>query len=77
MHRMTTGNLQYAYRYAYTRQKPANGGFKLFVVSLLQAEHEAIAGQYEFNFGFTNCLQMADRHTFMKFLIKVTQLTFI
>ena len=38
-----------------------------------QAEHEAVAGQYEVNFGFTDALNMADRHLFMKMLIKVLQ----
>ena len=36
-----------------------------------QAEHEAVSNQYELNFGFADAMTSADRHFFLKFMVKV------
>ena len=36
-----------------------------------QVDHEAACCQYEINYGFADALTTADRHAFMKFMIKV------
>ena len=35
-----------------------------------QIDHEAACCQYEVNYGYTDCLRTADRHAFLKFMIK-------
>lgn len=35
-----------------------------------QLDHEAACCQYEVNYGYTSCLRAADRHAFLKFMIK-------
>ena len=39
-----------------------------------QAEKEGMACQYEFSFNYADPLTTADRHSFMKFMIKVCTL---
>ena len=36
-----------------------------------QLDHEASCCQYEINFDYVDALTMADRHAFMKFMMKV------
>ena len=35
-----------------------------------QNDHEDANGQFEMNWGFSNCLQTADRHVFFKFMVR-------
>ena len=41
-------------------------------VCLSQAHHEAGSNQYEVNFDFDEAMLMADRHAFVKYMIKVS-----
>ena len=43
----------------------------LLYCRMFQAEKEAMAGQYEFSFTYADALTTADRHSFMKFMLKV------